>query len=214
MCYAGMNVARLNFSHGTHPEHLEKINLIKKVREKLELPIAIMLDTKGPEIRLKDFKDGSVILESGDEFTLTSDDVLGDKKIASVTYENLPYEVETGCKILIDDGKVELLVLETNGSNIKCQVVNGGKIGNSICEDDQMDVAKAIQSFFPDTDLELLAEVIQNYKDIDAWNDSPILKEESFNLLQDVMSAAGELENRVPYGDVVNNSFAEEAVGK
>lgn len=81
-------------------------------------------------------------------------------------------------------------------------------------ENSAEDVAKAIQSFFPDTDLELLAEVIQNYKDIDAWNDTPILKEESFNLLQDVMSAAGELENRVPYGDVVNNSFAEEAVGE
>ncbi len=80
-------------------------------------------------------------------------------------------------------------------------------------ENSAEDVAKAIQSFFPDTDVELLAEVIQNYKDIDAWNDTPILKEESFNLLQDVMSEAGELENRVPYGDVVNNSFAEEAVG-
>ena len=81
-------------------------------------------------------------------------------------------------------------------------------------ENSAEDVAKAIQSFFPDTDVELLAEVIQNYKDIDACNDTPILKEESFNLLQDVMSEAGELENRVPYGDVVNNSFAEEAVGE
>lgn len=126
----GMNVARFNMSHGDHEEHLGRINMVKKVRDELDMPVALLLDTKGPEIRLKDFKDGSVILESGNEFTLTSDDVLGDNKIASVTYENLPYEVETGCKILIDDGKVELLVLETNGSNIKCQVVNGGKIGN------------------------------------------------------------------------------------
>ena len=130
MLKEGMNVARFNMSHGDHEEHLGRINMVKKVRDELDMPVALLLDTKGPEIRLKDFKDGSVILESGNEFTLTSDDVLGDNKIASVTYENLPYEVETGCKILIDDGKVELLVLETNGSNIKCQVVNGGKIGN------------------------------------------------------------------------------------
>lgn len=126
----GMNVARFNMSHGDHEEHLGRINLVKKVRDELDMPVALLLDTKGPEIRLRDFKEGKVVLEEGQEFTLTSDDILGDETIVSVTYDNLPSEVEAGCKILIDDGKVELLVLETNNSNIKCRVVNGGKISN------------------------------------------------------------------------------------
>ena len=85
MCLAGMNVARLNFSHGTHAEHLEKINLIRRVRENLELPIAIMLDTKGPEYRIRTFKDGKITLNDGDVFTFTSDEVEGDQTCVSVS---------------------------------------------------------------------------------------------------------------------------------
>ena len=116
----------------------------------------------------------------------------------------IPYTAYFAKKSYIEDNK-ELIQGFTNAIYKGEQWVK---------ENSAEDVAKAIQSFFPDTDVELLAEVIQNYKDIDAWNDTPILKEESFNLLQDVMSEAGELANRVPYGDVVNNSFAEDAVGE
>ena len=89
MCEAGMNVARLNFSHGTHEEHKEKIDLIKKVRERLEMPIAIMLDTKGPEYRIRTFRDGKVTLADGAHFTFTTDEVEGDETKVSVSYKNL-----------------------------------------------------------------------------------------------------------------------------
>ncbi len=128
---SGLNVARLNFSHGTHEEHKEKINTIKKVREKLKMPIAIMLDTKGPEIRLKDFKNKSVVLEEGQRFTLTSRDILGDETIVAQSYENLAKDVKVGDRILIDDGLIELLVDEIiDDIDIHCTVINGGEISN------------------------------------------------------------------------------------
>ena len=96
MCDAGMNVARLNFSHGTHEEHLEKIKLIKKVREKKGMPIAIMLDTKGPEYRIKTFREGKIVLQDGDLFTLTTEDIEGDQSRVAVTYQNLTKELEPG----------------------------------------------------------------------------------------------------------------------
>lgn len=125
----GLNVARLNFSHGTHEEHKKRIDTIKKLREELDLPIAIMLDTKGPEIRIKTFKNGEVTLQTGDIFTLTTRDVEGDETIVSVTYEGLPKDVSKGTRILIDDGLVELEVIEiVNGTDIRCTVLNGGTI--------------------------------------------------------------------------------------
>lgn len=125
----GLNVARLNFSHGTHEEHRKRINTIKRLRDELDLPIAIMLDTKGPEIRIKHFKDGEITLESEDIFTLTTRDILGDQSIVSVTYEGLAKDVTKGSRILIDDGLVELEVLEIiDGTDIKCVVLNGGTI--------------------------------------------------------------------------------------
>ena len=126
----GMNVARFNMSHGDHEEHLGRINLVKQAREELNMPVSLLLDTKGPEIRLKDFKEGSVVLEEGQEFTITSEDILGDITRVSVTYSNLPKEVKPGSKILIDDGKVELKVIENDDVNIKCKVMNSGKISN------------------------------------------------------------------------------------
>ena len=107
----GVNVFRMNFSHGSREEHGERIRKIKLLREKLQQPIGILLDTKGPEIRLKTFEDDAITLAPGDKFTLTTRDVVGTKDIVSVTYELLPEDVEMGSTILIDDGLVELLSL-------------------------------------------------------------------------------------------------------
>ena len=127
----GVNVCRLNFSHGSHEEHQIRINAIKKVRQEMDLPIAIMLDTKGPEIRIGDFVEGTIELEQDDIFTLTTRDVMGDKHIVSVSYKNLPEDVEVGGRILIDDGLVELKVLEIiNGTDIKCIAINRGTLKN------------------------------------------------------------------------------------
>ena len=130
MCLAGMNVARLNFSHGTHEEHVEKINLVKRVRENLELPIAIMLDTKGPEYRIKTFKNGKIRLNDGDTFTFTSDEVEGDEKRVSVTYKNLHNELAVGDRILLNNGLVTFEVTAVEGTSIITKVLAGGEISN------------------------------------------------------------------------------------
>lgn len=127
---AGMDVARINFSHGTHEEALEKINMIKKVREELDAPVAILLDTKGPEIRIKDFKNGSAELKEGQKFTLCTDDVEGDETRVSITYTDLPKDVRTGTRILIDDGLIEMEVVSIKSGKIVCEVKNGGVISN------------------------------------------------------------------------------------
>ncbi|WP_425538113.1 pyruvate kinase [Microaceticoccus formicicus] len=126
---AGMNVCRLNFSHGSHEEHEVRINNIKKAREELGVPVAIMLDTKGPEIRLKNFSTGEVNLKLGDKFTLTTREVDGNQDIVSITYEGLPKDVKIGDRILIDDGLVELEVIEVaDGTDIVCMAKNYGVI--------------------------------------------------------------------------------------
>ena len=107
----GMNAARFNFSHGSHAEQLARLNMFKKVRDTLGAPVATILDTKGPEIRIKTFADGPVTLEQGQGFILTTDDVPGDGRRVSVTYANLHKEVGPGCRILVDDGLIELLVV-------------------------------------------------------------------------------------------------------
>lgn len=130
MLLNGMNVARINFSHGTHEEHLETIQTFRKVRDRLNIPAGVMLDTKGPEIRLKDFEMGVVELKKGNLFTLTIHEELGTEKIASITYKDLPSQLHKGDKVLIDDGKVCLEVMDTNEFEIQCKVVVGGKISN------------------------------------------------------------------------------------
>ena len=130
MCLAGMNVARLNFSHGTHAEHLEKINLIRRVRENLELPIAIMLDTKGPEYRIRTFKDGKITLNDGDVFTFTSDEVEGDQTCVSVSYKNLHNELCIGDRILLNNGLVIFEVTAVEGTSIITKVISGGELSN------------------------------------------------------------------------------------
>ena len=125
----GVNVARLNFSHGSHQEHKLKIDRIKKLRREMDIPIGIMLDTKGPEIRLGDI-DGEVLLQSGEEFILTNKDLLGNEKIASISYKDLYKDVRVGGKILIDDGLVELLVKEIRGEEIITEVENSGLVSS------------------------------------------------------------------------------------
>ena len=127
---AGMDVARFNFSHGTHEEHEAKFNRVVKIRRKLNLPVATLLDTRGPEIRLGDFKDGKVMLEKGQKFTLTTKNVEGDREQAFVNYQDLPKDVKKGGCILIDDGLIELKVDKVTADRIECTVVNGGPVSN------------------------------------------------------------------------------------
>lgn len=125
----GMNVCRLNFSHGDHSEHLSRIEAIKKVRQRLDKHVAIMLDTKGPEIRIGTFKDHMTVnIEAGQPFTFTSRDIIGDENIVSVSYDKLPEDVEVGSRILVDDGLVEFLVESIEGTEIHTRAVNYGEI--------------------------------------------------------------------------------------
>ncbi len=130
MCLAGMNVARLNFSHGTHEQHQEKIDLIKSVREKLDLPIAILLDTKGPEYRIKTFEGGKIDLQEGDIFTFTTDDIEGNQERVSVTYKGLASDISVGDKILLNNGLLIFEVIEINGHDVVCKVLAGGELSN------------------------------------------------------------------------------------
>ena len=130
MCLAGMNVARLNFSHGTHEDYLEKIKLIKDVRDELKVPLAIMLDTKGPEYRIKTFENGKITLKDGDEFTLTADEIVGNNTRVSVNYKGLPQELSNGDIILLNDGMLKLKVEKVEGNDIKCNVLVGGELSN------------------------------------------------------------------------------------
>lgn len=121
MLLAGMDVARLNFSHGTHETHKKNIDLFRSVRDELGVPAAVLLDTKGPEIRIGDFKDGKACLKAGERFVLTSDDsVLGDSGIVSTTFKRLPTQVKNGDKILVDDGRVELRVESVTETDVIC----------------------------------------------------------------------------------------------
>ena len=124
----GMNAARFNFSHGSHEEHLNRLNLLKSVRDSMGRPVAAILDTKGPEIRIRSFETKSISLEAGDSFTLTTREVQGNGSLVSVTYPELHTEVSVGQEILIDDGLVALKVEEINGQDIRCVVENGGAL--------------------------------------------------------------------------------------
>lgn len=130
MCLAGMNVARLNFSHGTHEDHAKLISLIKKVRAELALPIAIMLDTKGPEYRIKSFKDRSVTVCDGDTFTFTTDEVEGDVTTVSVNYKGLIEDLSVGDRVLVNNGLVEFEVKELLDTKAVCTVIHGGELSN------------------------------------------------------------------------------------
>ncbi len=130
MLLAGMNVARVNFSHGTHEGHGKTIDQFRAVRDSLRKAAAVMLDTKGPEIRTGDFREGKVVLETGQLFTLTTRELDGDSTICSITYKMLPSELKKGDTVLIDDGKIRMTVNEINGTDIICTVHNGGAVSN------------------------------------------------------------------------------------
>lgn len=131
MCQAGMNVARLNFSHSTHGDHQEKIDLIKKVREKLQLPIAILLDTKGPEYRIKTFEQGSVELKQGNRFAFTTRQVAGNQERVSVTYEGLVGDLAVGDIILLNNGLMKFRVEQLTETDAVCTVLVGGTLTNN-----------------------------------------------------------------------------------
>lgn len=126
----GMNVARFNFSHGDHEYHKKMIDTFRRVRDELGVPAAVMLDTKGPEIRLKSFKNKSVTLTQGLQFVLTANDIVGDETAVSVSYKDLPSQLSEGDRVLIDDGKVELCVKSVVENDIICEVVTGGEISD------------------------------------------------------------------------------------
>ncbi len=158
----GMNAARFNFSHGTHESQLETYSRLCRVRERLGRSVAAILDTKGPEIRVKDFAEGRIELKAGDEFTLTGRDIRGDAHAVSVTYAALAGEVKQGDRILIDDGLIELRVLSVDGQDILCTVINGGALSNhksinlpgvhislpAVTEKDERDLAFAAEQGF------------------------------------------------------------------
>ncbi|HIX15430.1 MAG TPA: pyruvate kinase [Candidatus Hungatella pullicola] len=159
----GMDIARFNFSHGEYDEQKGRLDLLKSVREELDLPIAALLDTKGPEIRTGVLKDGQkVTLVEGETYTLTTEKIVGDDKIGCVTYEKLHQDVVPGNRILIDDGLIELEVAEVKGKNIVCRIVNGGELGEkkgvnvpnvkvklpSLTEKDKSDILFGIEQGF------------------------------------------------------------------
>ena len=202
MCEAGMNVARLNFSHGTHEEHLKKIALVKRVREELNLPIAIMLDTKGPEYRIKTFKDHKVTIEEGAEFIFTTEDVEGDETKVSVNYANLTNELQIGDRILVNNGLVICEVKEIRGPEAVCTVIAGGVLsdrksmnfpnkvmkGEYISEQDRSDILFGIEN---DVDF-VAASFVSNKKDVE--NLRKLLDEnggERINLIAKIENRAG-----------------------
>ena len=177
MCLAGMNVARLNFSHGTHQEHQVKIEAIKKVRDQLELPIAIMLDTKGPEYRIKTFEEHKIQLNDGDTFIFTSDDCVGDQERVSVSYKDLAKEISIGDTILVNNGLLSFKVKEINGNDVICKVITGGEMsdrksmnfpnhvlkGDYLSEQDKDDILFGIQN---GVDF-IAASFVSNKKDVE-----------------------------------------------
>ena len=130
MAKAGMNVARMNFSHNTHADHQKRIDLVKKVREKLGLPIAVLLDTKGPEYRIKTFKNGKVFLNEGDTFAFTANDIEGDETKVAVNYKGLANDLSIGDKILLNNGLLTFEVKETTETDVICRVIIGGELSD------------------------------------------------------------------------------------
>ncbi len=130
MCLAGMNVARLNFSHGTHESHQKTMDMVKRVRERLGLPIAVMLDTKGPEYRIKTFKNGKITLKEGDTFAFTTEDVEGDETRVAVNYKGLNHDLKPGDRVLLNNGLMAFVVVETTDTDVICRVTVGGELSD------------------------------------------------------------------------------------
>ena len=179
----GMNCARFNFSHGTHETHLATLNRLRRIRDELGYPVATMMDTKGPEIRIKSFQNGPITLNPGDHFILTTWDMEGTDNEVSVTYENLHNEVAPGTRILIDDGLIELRVENIEGQDIHCTVVSGGPLSNN----------KSIN--IPDTKIHLPALTDKDREDLRfaAENDFDFVAASFIRKAQDVIDIREEL---------------------
>lgn len=210
----GMDVARFNFSHGTHQEQKKRLDLLKQVREELGIPVAALLDTKGPEIRTGLLKDGEpVLLKEGEIFVLSTRERIGDAKGCSVTYMELAEEVHEGNKILIDDGLIELEVQEIQGSDIICKVLNGGQLGQrkgvnvpnvkvnlpAITDQDRQDIIFGIEqefdfiaaSFVRNVDAVLeIKEILQEYSCLDIKVISKIENQEGVDNIESIIKAS------------------------
>ena len=232
MCHAGMNIARLNFSHGTHEEHKKKIDLIKQVREKLDLPIAIMLDTKGPEYRIKTFASGKVTVKEGADFIFTVDDVEGDETRVSVNYKQLNQDLKPGNIVTVNNGMVKFEVQEIVGTDIRCKCLIGGDLSNRksmsfpnkvmsgpyLSEQDKADIIFGIEqgvdfiaASFVSTKQDVLD--IQNLLDANGGSDIEIIAkienqagvanvEEICSVAGGVMIARGDLGVEIPFVEV------------
>lgn len=229
---AGMDAARFNFSHGTHETHLAMLNRFKHVRDALGKPVATILDTKGPEIRIKSFQADSVELKEGASFTLTTDDVPGDSERVSVTYANLHQEVTEGCRVLIDDGLIELVVNGIEGHDIHCTVESGGPLSSnksinipdvhillpSLTEKDKSDLKFAVENDFDfvaasfvrkASDVEDIRSVLREYGGDDIMIIAKIENREGIDNLDEIiavsdgiMVARGDLGVEIPAYEV------------
>ncbi len=232
MCKAGMNVARLNFSHGTHEEHEAKIKLVKTVREKLDLPIAIMLDTKGPEYRIRTFAEGKIDVAAGDTFTFTTDEVEGDQSRVSVNYKDLIKNLAVGDRILVNNGLVIFEVMELEGNNAICKVIVGGTLSNRksmsfpnkvmpgpfLSEQDKADLLFGIQhdvDFVAASFVSTKADVVElrEFLDANGGKDIDIIAkienrsgvdnaEEICEVCEGIMIARGDLGVEIPFVEV------------
>ena len=189
MVKAGLNVARLNMSHGTYPEHKAKIDLIKETNKKLGSSIALMLDTKGPEIRLGDFDASEILLEEGNKFTLTTKEVIGNKDVSYVTYKNITKDVKEGTKILLNDGLVMLRVDKVTDSFVECTIENTGIVKSK--KSVNIPGLKLSLDFMTDRDREDIKFGVEN--DIDYIAASFVRrKEDMIELRESVNSIGGE----------------------
>ena len=213
---AGMNVARFNFSHGSHKEQLVKYNRVLKVRKELGLPVATLLDTKGPEIRLRDFEGDKVELVSGQQFVLTTEEIMGTAERATISYKNLKNDINVGTTILIDDGLIEMTVEEIKGEDIVCKVINGGFVSNHkgvnvpgailsmpyISEVDLADIVFGVEhgfdfiaaSFVRGSKIKIIAK-IENMQGIQNL-------EEIINVADGIMVARGDMGVEIPLEEV------------
>ena len=202
LCKAGMNVARLNFSHNTHEDHQRRIDLVKKVRSELKMPIAIMLDTKGPEYRIKTFKNQKITLNDGDKFTFTTDDIVGDETKVAVSYPNLPNELSVGDTILLNNGLLTFEVVNIDGANIECTVVIGGELSDRksmsfpgkvmqqeyLSEQDKKDIAFGVQN---DVDYIACSFVSKKQDLIDVHNYLKELNADDIELIAKIENQSG-----------------------
>ena len=228
----GMNVARFNFSHGNYEQHLERLNELKEARTNRKKYVAALMDTKGPEIRVCKFKDGLINLECDDIFTLTTREVEGTKDIVSVTYKDFPKDVCIGTRVLIDDGLIELKVLEKDETDVKCIVINPGQVSDNkgvnlpgtvvsmpyMSEKDEQDINFAIDNgfdFIAASFVRTAGDVLKIRRILDERNCSTIAIiakienkqgveniDEILQVSDGVMIARGDMGVEIPYEDV------------